>query len=391
MQSLLYLLACVSFLARGVIAAEVLHEWVSLNYTWDEVHTYKSYIRNGKFIPENCILAGINVDYDGKIYLTVPRWRPGVPATLNVLNTEANTLTPFPSWEIQEETDPSEKSLKNIQSMTIDSKHNMWMVDVGRRNFFAADAKLTVNGPAAVRVYNLRNKQFIHTYFFPDDIVPYADSFLNDIALDEVHSMAYFSDAWGRGAIIAYDFLHGRSRRYSGPSTGVDPAYVMVINGVNYGNNTFTTPIDGLAVTSDGQALFYCAVQGTTLFRVSTGVLRDWQSSDSAIDSAVESLGVKEPSDGMKYFQGQLFWGSLPSSSYSTLQCDATAPVSASDATSSPSDPINMEWPDTFAVDLHTQQHLMVVTNGLDRYLTYAMDFTGATANMRILRLPLHM
>jgi hypothetical protein len=49
-----------------------------------------------------------------------------------------------------------------------------------------------------------------------------------------------------------------------------------------------------------------------------------------------------------------------------------------------------MEWPDTFAVDLHTLQHLVLVTNRLDQFLTYAMDFTGAHgANMRILRLDL--
>lgn len=98
-------------------------EWAVLNYTWNEKHTYNDYISSQKFIPENCLLAGINVDIDGSIYVTVPRWRNGVPATLNKYDPSQNTLTPFPSWDMQQEGVSGD--LQNVQSMTIDAKRRL--------------------------------------------------------------------------------------------------------------------------------------------------------------------------------------------------------------------------------------------------------------------------
>lgn len=118
----------------------------------------------------------------------------------------------------------------------------------------------------------------------------------------------------GDGAIIVFDLATLTSRRYSGVSTKNDPAYAMIINGVNYGTNTFTTPSDGIALTEDKEALFYCQVQGTSLYRVSTAVLRDLESSNEDIDKAVEYIGQKEPSDGIKYLDGVLYWGALTQS-----------------------------------------------------------------------------
>lgn len=48
-------------------------EWTVLDYLWDENHTRDSYIATGDFTPSNNALAGINVDTQGNIYVTVPR------------------------------------------------------------------------------------------------------------------------------------------------------------------------------------------------------------------------------------------------------------------------------------------------------------------------------
>ncbi len=83
-----------------------------------------------QFIPENNLIAGINVIDENNIFVTVPRWRNGIPATLNKLDIDTNFLTPFPNWEMQEE--GKEGCLQNVQSMTIDSKNQMWIIEVGR-------------------------------------------------------------------------------------------------------------------------------------------------------------------------------------------------------------------------------------------------------------------
>lgn len=210
-------------------APTVFAEWVTLNFTFDEVHTYDSYIAEGKFIPENCAIAGINVDNNGDIYLTVPRWLPGIPATLNKLDIVTKLLTPFPSFDVQDEGE--EGDLQNVQSMTIDSKRRMWVIEVGRRNFFAKNPREVVNAAAGIWTIDLVTAEVIDKFYFPEDVVSYDNSFLNDIVLDESRGLAYLSDAMGDGAIVVYDCFQRTSRRYSGVSTQADPNYAMVING----------------------------------------------------------------------------------------------------------------------------------------------------------------
>lgn len=96
-------------------------EWVTLNYTWDSDHLYNVYVSNGDFIVDNCLLAGIKVDHNGVKYVTVPRWRSGVPATLNTLvyssDVDNYLLKPYPNWDIQ--TVGVDGDLQNCQSKNI--------------------------------------------------------------------------------------------------------------------------------------------------------------------------------------------------------------------------------------------------------------------------------
>lgn len=89
-----------------------------------------------------------------------------------------------------------------------------------------------------------------------------------------------------------YDHKAQTSRRYAGPSTANDPNYVMIINANFYGKNIFTTPVDGIAITDDYAAIFYCAVQGTSLYRLPTAILSNFDLTDSDIDGYVDYLGT---------------------------------------------------------------------------------------------------
>lgn len=292
------------------------------------------------------VLAGIKVDIHQNVYVTVPRWKDGVPATLNKLKLVGNEylLSPYPSWDMQTIGVPGQ--LQNCQSMVIDSTGLMYVIEVGRRNFFDINPTKVVNGPPGVWVINTETSEVVSQYYFPPSVASPNNSFVNDIVLDETKKIAYLTDAWGSGGLIVYNYGLGISRRYSGPSTANDPNYVMVINGVNYGTNIFTTPVDGIAISDDSKAIFYCAVQNVYLYRLPTSILNDFSSTTEEITAAVEQLpGTKEPSDGIQYWDGVLYYGSLPESTYYALKISSTSsPNVATKSVPAWPDQVNMRW-----------------------------------------------
>jgi len=387
MYWLSFFLSVLSLFQNSVFCWELFAEWVSLNYTWDATHQYSEYLSSGKFIPTQCTLAGIKVDKHENIYVTVPRWVDGVPATLNKLQKvgEEYLLSPYPSWDMQAV--GVKDNLQNCQSMVIDSQGYMYVIEVGRRNFYDADPAKTVAGTPGVWIINTETSEIQSTYYFPPYVASPNNSFVNDIVVDEVNHVAYLTDAWGTGGLIIYKYKDGISRRYSGPSTAYNPDYVMIINGVNYGSNQFTTPIDGIALTDDLKAIFYCSVQDTYLYRIPTKILMDFTTTTDDITQSVTQIpGTKPPSDGIVYWDGVLYYGSLTESTYYAIKISSTSlPNLNTDSIPVWPDAVNLRWIDTFSLDWSNPSRLWSVNNALDLFFTGGYDWTGAKgANIRI-------
>ena len=60
---------------------KVEYQWKYLNFTWPSAQTHDEALANGDYIIKNNVMAGIKVWKD-RLYLTIPRWKFGVPATL---------------------------------------------------------------------------------------------------------------------------------------------------------------------------------------------------------------------------------------------------------------------------------------------------------------------
>ena len=365
-------------------AFNLVANWVALNYTWDPStpSTSEGYWLSQGY-PDSNALAGINVGKNGVIYVTVPRWKSGVPSTLNIVQFESDgsaTLAPFPSWDFNTNT------LRNCQSMKIDAQNRMWIIDVGRENFYDATSSTLVNAPSKVLVLNLDTNQLEWTYQFPNSVVPYDNSFLNDIALDLDGGFAYFTSTWGDGLIVVYDFQNNASWSFSGISTQRDVNWDFIVNGYNYGTNGIgNSPVDGIALSADASHLYYCAVQGVELWKIPTAILKNSMTSTSQFNNAAILVGNKTgPSDGIMIQGNTLFYGDIQNSALKQVLVGQNIPFSSSTLGTNEND---FRWIDTFTDPLDGSGLLYFTSNHLDEFFNGTMSFDSSSSpNFRIYR-----
>lgn len=88
MYKLLNLLCVASFLLGQVVSNDnlkVAYQWKQVDYEFADAAARKQAIESKEFIPENVIPVGLEV-YKNRLFITLPRWKAGVPATLTYID-----------------------------------------------------------------------------------------------------------------------------------------------------------------------------------------------------------------------------------------------------------------------------------------------------------------
>lgn len=284
MYAMKYILFPLLLLVSSSQAAYKLQErysWNQLDFAFPNDRLKEQAIATGDYIPQNALPVGIE-HFGNRLFVTIPRWRDGIPATLTYINmdhslTGSPELIPYPDWRSNTAGDCA-NSLTTAYRIKVDECGRLWVLDTGTVGI----GNTTTNPcPYAVNVFDLTTNTRIRRYELkPEDTNP--NTFIANIAVDIGKTCddayAYFSDELGYG-LIAYSWELNKSWRFSAHSYFFpDPLRGDYnIAGLNF--QWGEEGIFGLALSpirSDGyRTLYFSPLASHRQFAVSTRVLRD--------------------------------------------------------------------------------------------------------------------
>ena len=247
--------------------------------------------------------AGFKIDREGNYYLSVPRWAPGIPATVNKVQVVDGKpmLTAYPNWEMNQIGDPN--ALQSVLGWEIDELNRAWFLDQGH-----IEGKPCIDGAQKLVCWDLTTNQLVESIKIPDHIASYEASFLNDVMVDNTNVFVYIADSGIftdplQGGLIVYNMRTKELRRilHQHGSTQDAPDYWFKIAGKPvWKDRPMRTGADGIALSADRKTLYWCALTARHLYAVDTAVIQDFARPHAEIEAAVVDLGDKGTNtDGM--------------------------------------------------------------------------------------------
>ena len=307
--------------------------------------------------------TGVTVSHSHRIFVNFPRWGDEVPFTVAEIvggkavaypNAEVNDWPggslPNPNAFMDEAA--NQTHFVSVQSVVVDPADRLWVLDTG-----APLLKNVVPGGAKLVCVDLTTNRIVRTILLPPETAG-TNSYMNDVRFDlrvgetgaqdpqtasgskpaanpnkpapdpshpvaerslggatappgDIHGTAYITDSSSEGpnALIVVDLATGKSFRRLNQHESVvaQSGFLMFAEGQPVYKTEPRKPAepvvfaaDSIAISSDGRELYYCPINSTRLYSVSTEALRDRLKSDGQVAATVRVLTGKMPSDGME-------------------------------------------------------------------------------------------
>ena len=284
-------------------------------------------------------VTGVTMTEDGRLFANFPRWRDGLPFSV-VEIAKDGSYKPYPNdeWNAWRGTGtPAKNQFNTVQSVVA---HNglLYVVDP------SSPMMKGVVGKPKLYVFDLAANTLKKTYEFTPLVAP-KESYLNDLRVDDRNNAVYMTDS-GLGAIVVLDLKSGHARRLLSLDKSTKSEDIKLsVEGKTLLIDGKPPKIhsDGIALSPDNTYLYYHALTGRTLYRISTTALNDKKLSTRQLAKQVEALGLTPSPDGMIFDQaGNLYMADLQSNSvvYRTPQGVVKTLVQ---------DP-RIKWADTFTL-----------------------------------------
>ncbi|MFP5076222.1 SMP-30/gluconolactonase/LRE family protein [Rhizobium sp. YIM 134829] len=289
-------------------------------------------------------VTGVTVSEGGRIFVNFPRWSEDVPVSVAEV-TEDGAIRPYPDteWNAWRNATMAEKSPKDhfvtVQSVVADGRGSLWIVDPAAPN----SEKVIKDGPKLVQI-DLKTNAVKRVYPFGPEVAGPA-SYLNDVRLAPDGRFAYLTDSGSPGALVVVDLHSGKGWRVlsDDPSTQFEADVVVQTDGKPLRRPDGRQPLfnaDSIALSKDGTTLYWKALTGKTLYRVSTDALQKAQTDPTA--AKPEKYADTEPTDGLWIDdQNRLYLSAIETDGIKILDADKRLTPLLTDS--------RLRWPDTFS------------------------------------------
>jgi sugar lactone lactonase YvrE len=289
-------------------------------------------------------VTGVTMAPDGRIFVNFPRWTVDTPVSVAELMPDGSTK-PYPNeeWNAWRNARMSEVSPRDhfvcVQSVVADRHGSLWVVDPA-----APNAEKTVKGGPKIVEIDLKSNNVKRIFPMGADVAGPA-SYLNDIRIAPDGRFAYLTDSGSPGGLVVLDIASGQSWRVlsDDPSTQFDPSVTVMTDGQPLRRPDGRQPLfnaDSLALSKDGNTLYWQALTGKTLYRIPTSTI---QSAAAAGQARPEKVGTTEPADGLWTGENdEIYLSSLANNAIKVINpADGSVRQLLTDS--------RLRWPDTFS------------------------------------------
>lgn len=154
-------------------------QWKQIDLEYPTKKARDAAIKSGRFIAENNLPLGLQV-FRSKIFVTLPKWKEGVPVTLGVVGRgqgRSPAIKPYPDWSWHGD---SCDGLTSVFRIDVDVCNRLWVLDSG-----VVDAENTVRQmcPPTIFIFDLETDKLLHRYAVPRDQSP-DSSLLSNIVVE---------------------------------------------------------------------------------------------------------------------------------------------------------------------------------------------------------------
>ncbi|XP_059098393.1 LOW QUALITY PROTEIN: protein yellow-like, partial [Tigriopus californicus] len=388
---------------------EIVYEWTKLTYDLKGLQGLDSKSHWAEYKADNNALGEVR-HYKDKLYLAVPRWKDGVPSTLNSIDMGTHPLGSSPNLEPFPNIFKNEiglcSSLQNVATLEVTPKGHLWVADTGSVAIFMNAIRKC---PAKLMVFDLEaGNAEVFSYEFPESVVSTqgkhsnahgsrllqeSEGTENTDGLDESQIsddifqglFVYMSDI-SSGHVVVFDAQRRKSWPVLVPA--MKPSYVTLMFqrqtvGMNFG--TMGIALESKASSPAETRLFFGTL-GKDLFAISVAHLRNAITPNNRNPEAyVSKIGKKRAAtEGIiADDQGVLYYSLLETGTI--MQWNTTETPFYHKREEILKNDAELEWVNSLSVD---DGSLWIVSNRFHRFAWFELSSNESNFKIFRFRLP---